>query len=209
MNALDIGLVVLLSWSTYKGWRTGLLQALLGLAGLVIAYVLALAYGQPLGQALLGDENASLYGILGIIAVFFGVVIAVHFAAKFAKSFLHATPLGFFDATGGGVLGLGLGVLAFGLLILLAYSYPRHSKIPEQIEESRLAGPVQTGALVLVDGIKAILPGVAAALEDLNIRGSGDPPPIVETLRSGADEARQKLEGVVEESRKRLKDTLK
>lgn len=208
MNALDIGLVVLLGWSTYKGWRTGLLQALLGLTGLVLAYVLALAYGQPVGL-LIGDEDSTLYGILGIIVVFFGVVIAVHYAAKFAKAFLHATPLGIFDATGGAILGLSQGVLAFGLLILLAYSYPLHSRIPEQIEASRLAGPVQNGALALVDGIKAVLPSVGAVLEDLDIRGSGAPPPVLETLKSGADEARQKLESVVEESRRRLKDTPK
>ena len=209
LNALDIGLVVLLGWSTYKGWRTGLLQALLGLAGLVLAYVLALAYGQAVGQTLTGDEVATLYGILGIIVVFFGVVIAVHFAAKFAKAFLHATPLGIFDAAGGAILGLSQGVLAFGLLILLAYSYPLHSKIPDQIETSRIAGPVQTGALVLVDGIKAILPSVGAVLKNLNIRGSGAPPPVLETLKSGADEARRKLEGVVEKARRRLKDTPK
>ena len=209
MNPLDIGLVVLLSWSTYKGWRTGLLRALLGLAGLVLAYVLSLAYGPSLGQALLGEDNASLYGILGIIAVFLGVLITVHFAAKLARAFLRATPLGIFDAAAGGVLGLGQGVLAFGLLILLAYSYPVHKDIPEQIEESHLAGPVQAGALTLVDGIKTILPSVKSILDDLDIQGSGGHPPVVETLRSGADEARQKLEGVVEESRKRLKDTWK
>ncbi|MBS14171.1 MAG: hypothetical protein CME19_21560 [Gemmatimonadetes bacterium] len=205
MNALDIVLIILLAWSTYKGWRTGLLQALLSLAGLVLAYVLALAYGQAIGQSLLGDDS-TLYGILGIILVFFGTILVVHFAARFAKAFLHATPLGTFDAAGGGVLGLAQGVLAFGLLIVLAYSYPLHSKIPEQIEGSVIAGPVQSGALTLVDGIKAILPDVKAALEKLDIRSSDNPPPVVETLQTGADEVRQKLEGVVEESRKRLKE---
>jgi multisubunit Na+/H+ antiporter MnhB subunit len=117
--------------------------------------------------------------------------------------------LGVFDAAGGGLLGLAQGVLGFGLLILLAYSYPLHSKIPHQIESSQLAGPVQAGALTLVDGIKAIWPSVRSALEDLNIRGSNEHPAVVETIKAGAEDARKKLEGVVEESRKRLKDVVK
>ena len=208
MNALDIALIVLIGWSAFKGWRTGLLQSLLGLAGLILAYVLALAYGQPLGESLLGDES-TLYGILGIIAVFFGTLIAVHIGAKFAKAFLHATPLGVFDAAGGGILGFAQGVLAFGLMVVLANSYPLHSKIPEQIEGSTLAGPVQKAALVLVDGIKAILPSVKGAIEELDIRGSDDPPNVVKTLKTGADQARRKLDDVVEESKKRLQDATK
>ena len=120
---------------------------------------------------------------------------------------------------GGGSLGvderlteverLAQGVLGFGLLILLAYSNPLHSKIPHQIASSQLAGPVQTGALILHDGIKAIWPSVRSALEDLNIRGSNEHPDVVETIKAGAEDARKKLEGVVEESRKRLKDVVK
>ena len=208
MNALDIALVVLLGWSTYKGWHTGLVQALLGLAGLILAYVFALAYGQPIGESLLGDDS-TLYGILGILSVFFGTLLAANIAAKFVKAFLHATPLGTFDALGGGLLGLAQGVLAFGLLIVLLYSYPLHSKIPEQIEGATLASPVQTGALALVDGIKAILPSVKRALDELNIRGSDEPPPVVQTLKSGAEEAKQKLDGVVEETKKRLEKATK
>lgn len=209
MNALDIALLVLLSWSTYKGWRTGLLQALLGLVGLVVAYILALAYGQDIGHALIGDSATALSGILGIIIVFFGVALSVYIAARLLKAFLHATPLGIFDAAGGGLLGLAQGVLGFGLLILLAYSYPIHSKIPEQIEGSQLAGPVQAGALVLVDSIKAIIPSVKSVLDDLNIRGSNEAPPVLETIKAGAGDAREKLEGVVEKSRERLKDAVK
>ncbi len=208
MNALDIALVVLLGWSTYRGWQTGLLRSLLGLAGLVFGYILALAYGQPFGLALTGDDS-TLCGILGIVVVFFGTILVVHFVARFVKAFLHATPLGAFDAAGGGLLGLAQGVLAFGLLLVLAYSYPIHSKIPEQIEGSRLARPIQSGALALVDAIKVILPSVKEALEDLDIRGPDDTPPVVETLKTGADAARQKLESVVKESKKRLEDATK
>lgn len=203
MNALDVILVIVLSWSAYRGWQTGLVRATLGLAGLVLAYVTALAYGQSVGESLLGD-GSTLNGILGIILVFFGVAVLSHVAAGFARAFLHATPFGIFDAAAGALLGLAQGVLAFGLLIVLAYSYPLHSRIPAQIDDSRLAGAVQSGALALVDGIKAVLPGVRKALDDLNIRGSDDPPPVVETLRSGADDATRKLDGVVEESRKRI-----
>lgn len=209
MNALDIALIVLLGWSAYKGWRTGLLQALLGLVGLVVAYVLALAYGQDIGHSLMGESASTLTGIVGIIIVFFGVVLTFYIGARFIKAFLHATPLGIFDAAGGGLLGLGQGVLGFGLLILLAYSYPIHSKIPEQIEESQLAGPVQAGALILVDSIKALIPSVKSVLDDLNIRGSYEDPPVVETIKAGADEAKEKLQGVVEKSRERLKEVIK
>ena len=209
MNALDIALLILLGWSTYKGWRTGLLQALLGLVGLIVAYVLALAYGQEIGHALMGENASTLTGILGIIVTFFGVAIAVYVGARLVKAFLHATPLGIFDAAGGGILGLAQGVLGFGLLILLAYSYPIHSRIPEQIEASQLAGPVQAGALVLVDSIKTILPSVKSVLDDLNIHGSNEAPPVVETIKAGADEAREKLEGVIKKSRERLKDAVK
>ena len=209
MNALDVTLVILLGWSAYKGWKTGLLRALIGLVGLLVAYVFALAYGQGIGHSLFGNDGSTVSGILGIIITFFGVALLIYVAARFAKAFLHATPLGVFDAAGGGLLGLAQGVLGFGLLIVLAYSNPLHSKIPHQIASSQLAGPVQAGALILHDGIKAIWPSVRSALEDLNIRGSNEHPAVVETIKAGAEDARKKLEGVVEESRKRLKDVVK
>ena len=207
MNALDIALVILIGWSTYKGWKTGLVQALLRLAGLVFAYILALAYGQALGEGLLGDDS-TLFGIIGIIIVFLCVVFAVHYAARFLKVFLRATPLGIVDAAGGSILGLAQGVLAFGLLILLACSYPLHDEIPEQIENSVLAGPVQQGALALVDAIETVFPRVKSAVEDLDIRNT-DVPEVVKTLKTGADDARQKLDKIVKESKQRLDDVSK
>jgi hypothetical protein len=68
---------------------------------------------------------------------------------------------------------------------------------------------VQAGALILVDSIKALIPSVKSVLDDLNIRGSYEDPPVVETIKAGADEAKEKLQGVVEKSRERLKEVIK
>lgn len=201
-NVLDIILAVGLGWSAYKGWRTGMVRSLIGLAGLLLAYVASFYYGQAVGAALFDD---AIFGtVTGIGIVFAAALIVFHLLGRMARTFLHATALGVIDGIFGGALGLLKAVLVLGLLLILAHTYPLHAKIPELIETSQLAQPVQSASLLLIDGIRKAIPEVRHFIDQANIDLPGKAPPVVDTLTDGASEASRKIEEIVNQSKERL-----
>ena len=199
---LDIAIGLGLAWSAFQGWRIGAVRSLIGLAGLVLAYTAAFLYGQSVGAAFFKDS--ALGGVTGIVLVFAAFLIVFHVLGRLARAFLHATTLGVVDAIGGGALGLVKSVLVLGLLLILARSYPLHAGIPQAIDASRLAGPVQSASLILIDGIRALWPDVKRFLDDAGIRLPGERSPVVRTLTDGADEARRTIQALAGEARTRL-----
>ncbi len=205
MNIVDIVLALGLFWSARKGWQIGLFQSLLSLLSIVLAYGFALAYGESAAHQLL-DTTEELDGgtaLLGFLAVFVLVLVICYFVGKAIHKALLASPLGVFDAFGGGALGLAKGLLIFGLLTLFFRLYPIHSRIPILIEQSALGGPVQNAALVIADAAKKTFPKTKILLDRMGIN-SEKAPPLVDKLNKSAGEARKKIDELIDESREKL-----
>lgn len=204
MNIVDIILAIGLFWTARKGWQIGLIQSLLSLLSIVLAYGFALAYGEAAARQLL-DTTEELDGgtaLLGFLAVFAFVLLACYFIGRAIHKALQASPLGTIDAFGGGALGMAKGLLVFGLLTVFLFRYPIHSRIPTLIEQSALGPPVQNAALVIADAVKAAFPKTRTLLDRMGIH-TEKAPPLVDKLNKSAQEARKKIDALIDETRQK------
>ena len=200
-NLLDAIMGAGLAWAAFRGWQTGIVRSLIGLAGLLLAYFAAFYYGESAGAELF---EGTLGAIAGIVLVFALVLILFYLIGRMAQAFLHSTPLGIVDTLAGGVLGVIKATLVFGLILILAQNEPLHSRIPGFIEGSALARPVQQASLFLIEGITAAAPEVAHFLDDADIQLPGERPPVVKTLTEGTGKFTEKISEIVNESKKQL-----
>ncbi len=207
VNFVDLILVVGLLWAAVKGWRIGLLQSLIVLIGLVLAYGFALSYGAEASVWITGDsaEKGSGAAFIGFLSVFLLTLLASTLAGRMLRKALRSSPFGIFDAVGGAAVGLANALLILGLLVMLLRAHPPHSKLTEYIDTSSLGQPTQRAAVLLLDGIKAALPRTASLYEQLVPQALEAPShPILDKVSDKADAARAVLDSLMEESRKRL-----
>lgn len=205
MNIVDIILALGLFWTARKGWQIGLVQSLISLLSIVLAYGFALTYGESAARQLLDttDELDGGTALLGFLAVFILVLVISHLIGRALHKALQASPLGTVDALGGGGLGLAKGLLILGLLTIFFRSYPVHSKIPTLIDQSALGPPVQNSALVIANAVKAVFPKTQNLLERMGVNPD-KAPPLVDKLNKSAGEARKKIDELIDESKEKL-----
>lgn len=202
MNIVDLILALGLFWFARKGWQIGLVQSLIMLLSVILAYCCALAYGEATARALFdttGDigRGAALFGFLVIFAA---VLVACYFIGSALHKALRASPLGAIDAFGGIALGLVQGALILGLLAIFLHANPIHSRVPEYIDNSALGAPLQKSARVIADGVQAMYPNVKTLLEKLGIQTSKTPP-LIEELNKEAREAKKKINELIDKSK--------
>ena len=206
MNFVDLILFLGIFWVARTGWQNGLIQSLLGLLSLLVAYAVALAYGGP-AAAWFSDTAEDIEGgaaLLGFLAVFALALAGCYLLGRIVRTFLQATPLGIVDILAGGAFGLAKGVFIFGLLTVFCRAYPIHSRLSGLIDESALGTPVQQAALYLADAVQTQFPRAKDLLIKMGIQADDNPPPIVEKLNKEAEKAKEKLNSFIDESRKRL-----
>ena len=197
MNIIDLILALGLFYLAWKGWQIGLVQSLIGLISVVLAYGCALAYGESLARALF-DSTSEGAVLIGFFAVGLAVLISCYLIGQAIHRVLHASPLGLVDAVGGGILGLAQGVLIIGLLTLFLHANPIHSRVPELIDDSALGPPLQKAARVIADGVQAMFPNVKTTLEKLGIQTSSQVPPLIQKLNKEARDARDKINELID-----------
>ena len=202
MNIVDLILVLGLFWFARKGWQIGLVQSLIMLLSVILAYGLALAYGETIARALFdttGDigRGAALFGF---IVIFAAVLVACYFIGGELHKALRTSFLGAIDAFGGIALGLIQGALILGLLAIFLHANPIHSRVPEYIDYSALGAPLQKSARVIADGVQAMYPDLKTTLEKLGIQTSKTPP-LIEELNKEAREAQKKINELIDKSK--------
>lgn len=207
MNIVDLILAIGLFWSIRKGWQIGLVQSLTNLLSIVLAYGFGLTYGEAAAHRLFStsQELGGGMALIGFLVVFAFVLLACYLLGRALHRALQSSPLGIVDAVGGGALGLAKGLLVFGLITIFFRLYPIHSRVPELIDNALLGPPVQKGAMVIADGVQAIFPKTKNLLNLLGVKPE-KAPPLVEKLNQSAGEARQKINDLMDESKKRLEN---
>ena len=183
MTTLDVVLGVVLAVGFWRGLRTGALRQVVSTVGWVVAFVAATALMAPVGEAVAAALGVSprTAPVLGFIAVFGAIVLALRAAAHVARKTLEAVKLGSLDTAVGG--GLGALRAAFGLSVLLlttAYApVPGGAPIlvsAQDREASVLYDPVEALAPEVWHAVRAVTPGLQAALVDkFNTWQEGEP----------------------------------
>jgi len=136
MNILDIVLILILAFFTFRGLFRGLLSELASIAGLVLGFWLANSHADLLlpvvGKAMNDPSTAYL---VAYILTFLGVMLAVWLLVYLLRSVLQASKLSGADHLFGGVFGFIKGSL-LGAILLLALTI--NSPGADSLRESRL-----------------------------------------------------------------------
>ena len=173
MSGLDAVLGAVLAFGVWRGIRTGALLQVVGTVGWVVGFIAATALMEPVGEAVAASLGVSerTGPVLGFVVVMGAVIAILTASAHLLRKTLEAVKLGALDrAAGAGVGGLRA---AFGLsMALLATSF---APVPgggpllvseEAREASVLYDPVQALAPEVWGIVRAVTPGLQAALVD-------------------------------------------
>lgn len=143
MNGLDWAIIISLLISVYRGFRSGLVQQLFGLAGSILALVVAFRYCSGLGTALASWLNVSenLGNILAFIVLVVGISSIMAYLGFRWQETTVSSPVFFIDGVAGALFG-GLKSLVIWVLILLLMASLPWDVLKKPLYESDLAEDV-------------------------------------------------------------------
>ncbi|MFC1985218.1 CvpA family protein [Chloroflexota bacterium] len=147
MSWLDIVLTVVIVVSIVGGLRTGLIKAVLSLAGLIVGVILAGRFYGPLSEQLSFIPQASVARIVAFAIILVGIMVIAGVGASFLKWIASVTMLGWVNRLGGAIFGLLLGSIFCGALLATWIKFFGMGGI---LSESVLA-------VVLIDRFPAVL----------------------------------------------------
>lgn len=165
MNGLDIALVVILLFFSWKGFRTGLIGAIGGFLGIVVGIWAGAHYMTMVGEYIMqfiNIENEYLAGILGFAAIFIGINIIVSIIVSVINNIFHIIP--FIDLTNklfGALVGLVGGILTVSALVYLLSLLPFSTAISDMLISSQIARVAVEIAVV----IKPLIPEAIKSLQ--------------------------------------------
>ncbi len=141
LNYIDILIVILLLWSSYRGFTKGFLIMAASLAALVIGVWGAIRFSDLTANFLINnlDLQSKYTALIAFAITFIAIVIGVHLLARVMDKLIKAVALGFVNR----IAGLAFAVLrtAFVIsivLVILNSIDQRAPFIPEDYKEKSL-----------------------------------------------------------------------
>ena len=140
MNWVDLLIVGLIAWTTFRGLRTGLIRQVVWLIAIVVGTLLA-------GQ-LYDDLSANLSFVMdpgptrdlvAFGAIVLGAVLAGIVVGEVLRTTASILMLGPIDSLGGGLVGFLRGVIYVQLALLALAVFPANDTLTRGVDESTLA----------------------------------------------------------------------
>jgi len=122
VNGFDIVVLVAAGVLVILGLVKGVIRLLVGIAAMVIAFILASRFHQPLADLWVDAPNAWLR-IGAYVTIFFGVLLTGGLVAWLLRTLIKAAMLGWADRLAGAAVGLVAAALVMALLILPVVAY--------------------------------------------------------------------------------------
>jgi membrane protein required for colicin V production len=204
MNALDIGLIVLLAVGAFIGLMRGLVRILIGILTLVVAFFLASRYQDQIAAVLTGRHVSETPARIGAyVLVFLATMIAGGLVAWVVGKMLKLAMLSFPDRLAGGALGVVAALLAAAFLV--------HPLVASSADGSRLLTTSKLAPYVSVvaDLVNAVAPDAVAkrytsGIETLRKIWRGDEPVPVEKVKKVLTDALEQGEKAVVDVKKKV-----
>lgn len=137
MNLIDAILLIIMVWSTWRGLQQGLIAAVIGLVGWIIAlYAGSIAAKSLAGLFAAWSSDPAVQIMLAFAAVVMLVLLMLWGVGLLVRSVLHAMALGWLERLAGGAFGLLRSV--FVMLIVLSVIAPLAKHSPK-FQQSILA----------------------------------------------------------------------
>ena len=151
MNWLDIVLLLILAWNIARSFRKGLTQEIVGLASVVLAFLLGIWFYGTAGSFLAPYlSSRSLANLAGFLVVFAGVMLLGSVASFVLGKLLRVTGLSMVDHALGAAFGALRGTLIAIVLIMAIMAFSPGDRPPESVVRSRIAPYVAGASHVLV-----------------------------------------------------------
>jgi len=119
MNWLDIVIIVALVISTFLGLRTGIIKAVLSLAGLIVGVILAGHYYVLLAEQLSFIAQSGVAEVVAFAIILIGVMLIAVVLARLLKWVASVMMLSWVNKLGGAFFGLALGAIFCGALLAI------------------------------------------------------------------------------------------
>jgi len=119
MNWLDFVIIAAVAIPTFIGLKTGLIKAVLSLAGLIVGVILAGCFYVPLSEQLTFIPQATVAKVVAFAIILIGVMIIAGVLAMVLKWITSVIMLGWVNRIGGAVFGLVLGAILCGAVLAL------------------------------------------------------------------------------------------
>ena len=119
MNWLNIILIIILAISSFLGLKTGMIKAVLSLAGLIVGVILAGQFYVPLAEQLSFISQSGLAEVVAFAVILIGVMVIAVVLARLLKWAASAVMLSWVNNLGGAVFGLILGAIFSGALLAI------------------------------------------------------------------------------------------
>ena len=119
MNWLNIVIIVVLAISTFRGLKTGIIKAVLSLAGLIVGVILAGQFYVPLAGQLSFIPQAGVAEVVAFAIILIGVMVIAVILARLLKWAASVVMLSWVNHLGGAIFGLVLGAIFCGALLAI------------------------------------------------------------------------------------------
>ncbi len=138
MNKLDIIIIIILSLTFIRGLMRGIVKEVMGIVGIVLAFILSSKYHQDLTPYIVKIvHDKEISGIIAFAILFLSTVVVLFLIGALIREMLKSMSLGWLDNLGGGVFGFIKGVLLSSMIIfVLTFSLDPKSPI---LTESKLS----------------------------------------------------------------------
>jgi len=114
---LDIVLIIMLALATFQGFKTGIIKAVISLAGVIVGVILAGRFYAPLAGQLAFVPHEGMAKIIAFAIILVGVMVVAGVVASLMKWAASLVMLGWVNHLGGALFGLLLGATFCGAIL--------------------------------------------------------------------------------------------
>ena len=168
MHWLDLAIVALIAWLTYRAFAVGLIREVIMTASIILGAVLAgRFYAELSGDIAFAVSDDAWRDFVAFASIFAGVVVIGYIASSLMRRTASLLMLGAFDRIGGAAFGFATGFLLVEAALFAAITFPVSSAVDAAIDASLLAPLFLEGIPVL---LALLPPEFEAAVEGLSAR---------------------------------------
>jgi len=161
MNWIDIIILVLLGLAVGMGFKKGLVQEIVGIVALIVAFFLALKLHPAATGGLVKlfpKVPPHLAPTIGFAVMFLAAFGAITLAGWLLSKLIKATPLDLADKLGGMVIGLLKGAVVISILLLLLTFLPLPREANQKLDRSGMIRSMRKVAPWVYDKTKGLWP---------------------------------------------------
>ncbi|MDQ7798903.1 MAG: CvpA family protein [Candidatus Edwardsbacteria bacterium] len=161
MNWIDIIILILLALAVGIGFKKGLVQEIVGIIALVIAFFLALKMhliAAAMLTRMISGLPKHIAPMVGFVAVFLIVFLAITIVGWILSKIIKATPLDLADKIGGMVIGLVKGALIISVILLLLALAPLPREFNSKLDRSGMIRSIRKVAPLVYEKSKGLWP---------------------------------------------------